>query len=66
MSTFKALFDLYNQFGLFTGIWTVIRVFILPYKKIEELVPKKGSVIDIDAETVALPTTLHIVLLKGE
>jgi len=47
MSTFKALFHLYNQFGLFTGIWTVIRVFILPYKKIEELIPKKGSVIDI-------------------
>lgn len=47
MSKFSSLFLLYLPQGIFKALWTILRILILPYKKLDLLIPQKGTILDI-------------------
>lgn len=47
MNKLISLFLLYKTQGIIKASWTVLRILILPYKKLDLLIPQKGTIIDI-------------------
>lgn len=47
MKKIASLFSLYKPQGIIKASWTVLRILILPYKKLDSLVPRNGTVLDI-------------------
>jgi SAM-dependent methyltransferase len=58
----KALFFIYKPQGVSKALWTILRILILPYEKIDELVPPIGTIVDIGCGNGALT---HYLLLKS-
>lgn len=47
MSKLGSLFLLYLPQGILKAIWTILRIIILPCKKLDALIPQKGTILDI-------------------
>lgn len=47
MNRLILLFLLYKPQGIFRALWTFLRIIILPYNKLDSLVPKSGTILDI-------------------
>ena len=47
MNRLISLFLLYRPQGIIKASWTVLRILILPYKKLDSLIPGKGTIVDI-------------------
>ena len=47
MNKLVLLFLLYKPQGILRAFWTVLRILILPYKKLDLLIPKSGTILDI-------------------
>src|SRR3990167_9711685 len=47
MNRLISLFLLYRPKGIIKASWTVLRILILPYKKLDSLIPGKGTIVDI-------------------
>lgn len=47
MKTLIFLFLIYDSQGIFKALWTVLRIFLLPYRKLDAVVPLAGTIIDI-------------------
>ena len=47
MNDFIYLFRTYRHLGILKALWTLIRIAILPYAKINSIVPQEGTVLDI-------------------
>lgn len=47
MNKLVSLFLLYKPQGIIKASWTVLRILILPYKKLDSLTPEKGTIVDI-------------------
>lgn len=47
MRQFKELFNLYKSFGIFKSCWIVLRVLILPFRKLDKIIPSQGKIVDI-------------------
>lgn len=47
MNKLVSLFLLYKPQGIIKASWTVLRTIILPYKKLDSLIPEKGTIVDI-------------------
>lgn len=47
MNNFVQLFQIYKRVGLLVALWTVLRVFILPFSRIDKLVNRGGRFVDI-------------------
>lgn len=58
MRTIQSLFLIYRPQGVLIALWTVFRLFILPYKKIDAIVPLSGTILDIGCGTGGLTNYL--------
>ncbi len=47
MNKLVSLFLLYKSQGIIKASWTVLRILILPYKKLDSLIPENGTIVDI-------------------
>lgn len=47
MSKLFLLFLLYRPQGIIKALWVVLRVVILPYRKLDALIPQKSTILDI-------------------
>lgn len=47
MNDFVQLFQIYKHAGVLIALWTILRVFILPFSKIDKLVDRGGRFVDI-------------------
>lgn len=47
MKELISIFFIYKPQGLFKAIWIIVRILILPYAKLDKMVPKVGTVVDI-------------------
>ncbi len=47
MNKLISLFLLYKPQGIIKASWTVLRILILPYRKLDLLIPEKGTIVDI-------------------
>lgn len=47
MTIFIQIFNTYKKIGFILGFWATLRILILPFKKINMLVPESGHIIDI-------------------
>lgn len=43
----RALFSLYKPQGFVKALWTVLRIWVLPYRKLDSLIPESGRILDI-------------------
>jgi len=47
MRELRSLFLIYKPQGILKALWTILRIVILPYDKLDKIIPKKGIVLDI-------------------
>lgn len=47
MKELQLIYNIYKQFGIFRAGWSVLRIFILPYKKLDEIIPASCTIVDI-------------------
>lgn len=47
MNRLYSLLLLYRPQGIIKASWTVLRILILPYKKLDSLIPESGTIVDI-------------------
>lgn len=62
MKELITLFLIYKPQGIFKALWAVLRILILPYKKINGIVPSGGTIVDIGCGNGALT---HYLSLKS-
>ena len=60
MKELKSLFFIYKPQGIFRALWVVLRILILPYRKIDEIVPSIGTIVDIGCGNGALANYLYL------
>lgn len=60
MKEFKFLFLIYKPQGIIKALWTILRVFILPYEKLNKLIPSDARILDIGCGNGGLSNYLAI------
>lgn len=57
-SQYKFLYSLYKSLGVKKALWTLVRILILPAKKIDSVLPKNGLIFDVGTGQGALANFL--------
>ncbi len=60
MNKLVFLFLLYKPQGIIKALWTILRIIILPYNKLDSLVPKNGTILDIGCGNGGLSNYLSL------
>ena len=60
MNKFGPLFLLYRPQGILKALWTILRILILPYKKIDTIAPQSGTIFDIGCGNGGLANYLSL------
>lgn len=55
-----SVFSIYKPQGIYIALWAAVRIFILPYKKLNTLVPLSGTIVDIGCGNGALTNYLAL------
>ncbi len=46
-SIFYKIYKIYSRLGLLQGLYTIIRMVLVPFEKIEKVIPKEGKILDL-------------------
>lgn len=60
MKELGSVFFIYKPQGIYKALWAAIRIFILPYKKLNAIVPSSGTIVDIGCGNGALTNYLAL------